>query len=150
MCDSPPIYYPRLTTKPYFYASPGFDLRKVSRLVELALSKVVNADEAHFTLARCLNFLYTNGIYQLKKEINMITATIFDNNKSQAVRLPVAVRFDSTIKKVVIRTLGKDRIISPVDNTWDSFFISPETFVSDDFMTERAEQTETLRESFDD
>jgi antitoxin VapB len=80
----------------------------------------------------------------------MITATVFENNKSQAVRLPVSVRFDSTVKKVFIRTLGKDRIITPVENTWDSFFLSPETSVSDDFLNERPEQTETARESFDD
>ncbi|WP_040727794.1 type II toxin-antitoxin system VapB family antitoxin [Thiomicrorhabdus sp. Kp2] len=80
----------------------------------------------------------------------MITATVFENNKTQAVRLPVDVRFDASIKKVIIRTLGKDRIISPFENAWDSFFLADELAVSDDFMNSRAEQTETSRESFDD
>ena len=80
----------------------------------------------------------------------MITATVFENNKTQAVRLPVAVRFESSVKKVFVRKQGKERIITPVENTWDSFFLSPTTSVSDDFLNERAEQTETPRESFDD
>lgn len=80
----------------------------------------------------------------------MIQATVFENNKTQAVRLPVSVRFPDEVKKVVVRTLGKERIISPVENTWDSFFLSSESPVSDDFMEQRAEQLDTPRESFDD
>lgn len=80
----------------------------------------------------------------------MINATVFENNKTQAVRLPVSVRFPKSVKKVVIRSIGKERIISPIENTWDSFFLDPEIKISDDFLNERAEQTECLRESFDD
>ena len=80
----------------------------------------------------------------------MITAKVFENNKTQAVRLPVGVRFSESVKRVAIRTLGPDRVISPVDQTWDSFFLSPETRVSEDFLPERAEQLETPREGFDD
>ena len=50
----------------------------------------------------------------------------------------------------MVRAIGKERIISPLESTWDSFFLNPETSVSDDFLTERAEQTESQRESFDD
>lgn len=81
----------------------------------------------------------------------MITATVFENNKTQAVRLPIPVRFPSSVKKVVVRSIGKERVISPVENTWDSFFLNPEAYsVSEDFLNERAVQTETQRESFDD
>ena len=80
----------------------------------------------------------------------MITATVFENNKTQAVRLPVAVRFPESIKKVSVRAVGKERVISPIENTWDSFFLNPETPVSDDFMNERAKQTQAPRDSFDD
>jgi len=79
----------------------------------------------------------------------MITATVFENNNTQAVRLPLAVRYPSSVKKVMVRSVGHDRVITPVEHTWDSFFLSPEQVVSDDFMLERAEQTETVRESFD-
>lgn len=77
----------------------------------------------------------------------MIQGSIFVNNKTQAVRLPINVRFDDSIKRVVIRKLGKERILSPLENTWDSFFLTEET-LSDDFLTERAEQTESVREAF--
>lgn len=77
----------------------------------------------------------------------MIQGSIFVNNKTQAVRLPVEARFDDSIKRVVIRKVGKERILSPLDNTWDSFFLAEET-VSDDFLNERAEQTESIREGF--
>lgn len=77
----------------------------------------------------------------------MIQGSIFVNNKTQAVRLPIEARFDESIKRVVIRKVGKERILSPLENTWDSFFLTKET-VSDDFLTERAEQTESVREAF--
>ncbi|WP_130537672.1 type II toxin-antitoxin system VapB family antitoxin [Thiomicrorhabdus indica] len=80
----------------------------------------------------------------------MINATVFENNKTQAIRLPVPVRFPRSVKKVVVRAIGQERIISPIENTWDSFFLNPENTASDDFLDERAEQTEALRESFDD
>ena len=80
----------------------------------------------------------------------MVTGSVFENNKTQAVRLPVSVRFASTVKKVMIRSVGQDRIISPVEHSWDSFFHNPQATVSADFMSQRAEQTETPREGLDD
>lgn len=77
----------------------------------------------------------------------MQQGSIFVNNKTQAVRLPVKVRFDESIKKVSIRIHGKDRILSPIENTWDSFFLEAST-VTDDFLNKRAEQTESIREDF--
>nr|WP_319392855.1 type II toxin-antitoxin system VapB family antitoxin [uncultured Desulfobacter sp.] len=77
----------------------------------------------------------------------MDVGTVFVNNRTQAVRLPVDSRFPENVKKVVVRVVGKDRILSPVENTWDSFFLS-EDGVSDDFMTERASQEQSEREAF--
>lgn len=77
----------------------------------------------------------------------MITGSVFENNRTQAVRLPVETRFPKEVKKVVIRTVGKDRILSPVDNVWDSFFLSGSR-VTDDFMQERSSQEQQERESF--
>ncbi len=77
----------------------------------------------------------------------MATGSIFVNNRTQAVRLPVETRFPEGVKKVRVRVLGKDRILSPVENTWDSFFLSEEK-VTDDFMTERASQEQQDREAF--
>lgn len=77
----------------------------------------------------------------------MDVGTVFKNNRTQAVRLPANSRFSESVKRVVVRIVGKDRILSPVENTWDSFFLSKEG-VSDDFMTERASQEQSERELF--
>ncbi len=76
----------------------------------------------------------------------MSTGSIFENNKTQAVRLPAETRFPEGVKRVNVRLNGKDRILSPVENTWDSFFLSDER-PSDDFLTERASQEQPERES---
>lgn len=77
----------------------------------------------------------------------MLNGSVFVSNKTQAVRLPVEARFPDDVKKVVIRIVGNERILTPVENTWDSFFLG-DTQVSDDFMTERASQHQAERESF--
>lgn len=79
----------------------------------------------------------------------MATGSVFENNKTQAVRLPVDSRFPEGVRRVTVRVVGSDRILSPVDKTWDSFFLS-EVSVSDDFMSERTSQHQTERESLDD
>ncbi len=75
----------------------------------------------------------------------MPTGSVFENNKTQAVRLPAETRFPEDVKRVTVRVNGKDRILSPVENTWDSFFHSEER-PTDDFMTERASQEQSERE----
>jgi len=77
----------------------------------------------------------------------MTTGSVFVNNRTQAVRLPAETRFPASVKKVNVRVLGNERILTPIESTWDSFFLSPEG-VSDDFMTERASQEQPERETF--
>ena len=77
----------------------------------------------------------------------MPTGSVFANNRTQSVRLPADTRFPDNVKQVNVRVIGKDRILSPVDNTWDSFFLASEG-VSEDFMNERASQEQQERESF--
>jgi len=76
----------------------------------------------------------------------MALGSVFVNNRTQAVRLPVETRFPDGVKKVNVRVVGVDRILSPVSNTWDSFFLSKER-VTHDFITERATQEQPQRES---
>ena len=66
----------------------------------------------------------------------MIEASVFMTNRSQAVRLPAEVRFSEEIKKLSVRVLGSDRILSPLNQSWDDFFLNDQA-VSDDFMNER-------------
>ena len=77
----------------------------------------------------------------------MSIGSVFVNNRTQAVRLPADTRFPDTIKKVAVRVVGQDRILSPVHKSWDSFFLSTDK-VSDDFMEQRASQEQPERESF--
>ena len=76
----------------------------------------------------------------------MTTSTVFTNNRTQAVRLPAELRFPETIKKVEVRALGDERIITPAGKVWNSFFESTPA-ASDDFMAERATQDQAEREA---
>ncbi|HQO17321.1 MAG TPA: type II toxin-antitoxin system VapB family antitoxin [Methylotenera sp.] len=76
----------------------------------------------------------------------MSTSTVFINNRTQAVRLPADVRLPENVKQVTVRAVGKERIIAPLQASWDSFFMS-ETKATDDFLTDRATQTQVEREA---
>jgi antitoxin VapB len=76
----------------------------------------------------------------------MTQSTVFTTNKSQAIRLPKPVALPASVKRVEIVKLGKARLISPVDASWDTFFDGPS--VSDDFMAERAQPAMQKRETF--
>lgn len=76
----------------------------------------------------------------------MSTSTVFTNNRSQAIRLPAHLRLPEGVKQVEVRALGCERIIAPVGQSWDSFFLGgPEA--PEDFMPERASQVQPERES---
>lgn len=51
---------------------------------------------------------------------------VFMNNHSQIVRLPIETQFPDTVKEVSVRIKGKTRVLSPVQNEWDDFFLSDE------------------------
>ncbi len=76
----------------------------------------------------------------------MSVSTVFINNRTQAVRLPVEVRFPDDVKKVDVRVIGNERIIAPATQVWDSFFLTENT-VSADFLPERAPQQQAERET---
>ena len=67
----------------------------------------------------------------------MATGSVFENNRTQAVRLPAETRFPPQVKNVKVRVVGCDRVLSPVDQTWDSFFLADD---SEDVRIERGEQ----------
>ncbi len=75
----------------------------------------------------------------------MSISSVFINNRTQAVRIPAALRLPDNVKLVSVRARGKERIIAPADATWDSFFLSAET-VSEDFLSERGSQEQAERE----
>ena len=75
----------------------------------------------------------------------MSIGTVFVNNRTQAVRLPLDVRLPEGVRKVEIRAKGQERIITPLGQSWDSFFLDGPR-VSDDFLSERASQQQVERE----
>ncbi len=78
----------------------------------------------------------------------MADSTMFTNNRTQAVRLPAETRFPDTVKKVAVRVVGVERIVAPINATWDSFFRAGPV-PTDDFMVERASQEQAAREPLD-
>lgn len=70
----------------------------------------------------------------------MMTAKIFENGRSQAVRLPKECRFSDD--EVLVNKVGDMVILMPKNKKWDSFIKATELF-SDDFMEDgRASQTQ--------
>ncbi|MEH3159105.1 MAG: type II toxin-antitoxin system VapB family antitoxin [Sphingomonas taxi] len=55
----------------------------------------------------------------------MTRTTIFQSNRSQAVRLPKDVAFPDGVREVTILRDGARRVIVPADRTWDDFFAAP-------------------------
>ena len=64
----------------------------------------------------------------------MLTAKIFENGRSQTVRLPKECRFLSY--EVLVNKIGDIVILLPKSSNWDSFAAVIDMF-SDDFMDDR-------------
>ncbi len=79
------------------------------------------------------------------KEI--ITAKLFKNGNSQAVRLPKEFRFEGD--EVLIRREGRKVIIEPKKKKgkWHSFF-ADNTVVPDDFLADRGDVPPQKRDLF--
>ena len=63
----------------------------------------------------------------------MMTAKVFKNGRSQAIRLPKECRFSSD--EVVVNKIGDIVILLPKQNKWDSLMRAVDMF-SDDFMAD--------------
>ena len=77
----------------------------------------------------------------------MVTTKIFLSNKSQAVRLPKVVSFPTGVSEVSIVAIGKSRVISPMNESWDAWFDSEG--VTSDFMEDRMQPKAQTTESLD-
>ena len=61
----------------------------------------------------------------------MMTAKVFENGRSQAVRLPKECRFNTD--EVAVNRIGDIVLLMPKTNKWNSFMQAIDMF-SDDFM----------------
>ena len=75
----------------------------------------------------------------------MMTAKVFENGRSQAVRLPKECRFNTD--EVAVNRIGDIVLLMPKTNKWTSFMQAIDMF-SDDFMQDgRDGSLETEREA---
>ena len=63
----------------------------------------------------------------------MMTAKIFENGRSQAVRLPRECRFSG--EEVAVNKIGDIVMLIPKENKWSGFLNSLDLF-SEDFMSD--------------
>lgn len=68
----------------------------------------------------------------------MMTAKLFENGRSQAVRLPKECRFSG--EEVAVNKVGDVVMLIPKESKWSGFLESLNLF-SDDFMEDGREQS---------
>ncbi|PVM83309.1 AbrB/MazE/SpoVT family DNA-binding domain-containing protein [Caulobacter radicis] len=73
----------------------------------------------------------------------MVRTTLFQSNRSQAVRLSKDVAFPEGVRSVTVLREGKRRVIVPADAAWDDFFVGPSIDLG-----ERDQPAPQKRESF--
>ena len=76
----------------------------------------------------------------------MERASVFKNNKSQAIRLPKRVTMPPDVRQVDIVALGRTRLIVPAGTAWESWFA--EEPVTPDFMADRDQPDDQDRDPF--
>ncbi|PUA41508.1 AbrB/MazE/SpoVT family DNA-binding domain-containing protein [Pseudomonas protegens] len=76
----------------------------------------------------------------------MEQGSVFFSNRSQAVRLPKAAALPDDVKRVDVIAIGRTRILTPVGESWDSWFDGES--VTADFMADREQPADQERESF--
>ena len=75
----------------------------------------------------------------------METAKIFENGRSQAVRLPKKFRFDA--EEVIVQQLGKAVLLVPKEYLWETFLDGLEEFTGDIFEGGRDQGTQEERDA---
>lgn len=74
----------------------------------------------------------------------MDTAKIFENGRSQAVRLPKKFRFDAD--EVIVQQLGAAVILVPKESVWQTFLDGLNSFTNDIFEDGRNQGVQKERE----
>lgn len=75
----------------------------------------------------------------------MDTAKIFENGRSQAVRLPQKYRFNAD--EVVIQRLGDAVLLVPKESLWNTFMDGVNSFTEDIFENGRDQGGQKERDS---
>jgi antitoxin VapB len=75
----------------------------------------------------------------------METAKIFENGKSQAVRLPKKFRLSGD--EVYVQKVGQAVVLMPKESAWEIFMDGINSFTEDFFADGRDAEFSTMRES---
>lgn len=75
----------------------------------------------------------------------MMTAKVFENGRSQAVRLPKECRFHTD--EVAVNKIGDIVMLMPKTNKWNSFIQAVDMFSADIFEDGRADNILQEREN---
>lgn len=75
-----------------------------------------------------------------------VKSVVIQQGQTQWVELPCAFHLNGP--EVFIKSIGNAIVLIPSDNPWQSLFDSLEQF-SDDFMDERVQPKQQLREEFE-
>ncbi len=75
----------------------------------------------------------------------METAKVFENGRSQAVRLPKKFRFQ--VEEVVVQQLGDAILLVPKEALWKTFMDGVNSFTSDIFEDGRDQGVQRERET---
>ena len=74
-------------------------------------------------------------------------AKVFQNGRSQAIRIPKEFRVDTT--EVYIEKVGETLVIRPkLQNKWDKFFLLLDEFDTSDFLLDRVQPPLDNKELF--
>ena len=76
---------------------------------------------------------------------SMETAKIFENGRSQAVRLPKKFRFNTD--EVIVQQLGDAVILVPMESMWQTFMDGLNSFTDDIFEDGRDQGLQQEREN---
>lgn len=75
----------------------------------------------------------------------METAKVFENGRSQAIRLPKKFRVEG--EEVYVQRLGSIVMLIPKDASWQTFLDGLNNF-SDDFLSQGREKTKQNRRTY--
>ena len=75
----------------------------------------------------------------------METREIFENGKSQAVRLPKKFRFSG--KEVFVQRVGQAVVLLPKEEAWQTFLNGVDSFTDDFFQEGRQRDIPTKRDT---
>ena len=80
-----------------------------------------------------------------KEVVAMDTAKVFENGRSQAVRLPKKFRFH--VDEVIVQQLGDAVLLAPKESVWKVFMDGLEGFTNDIFDDGRDQGGQQERET---